>query len=237
MEEKMFRAYLIIPILHLCFIFQGCVALEYLDGSSKEEIKEFKMTKEEMRDEMERLKIENAKLQEQMNTSREENERIKDENEKKMAKMRDQTELLKEQRDKLKKDSQRISEESQVLTKKLNKPEVKHETASSKSYELEKDIRKSKIKVLSGDGNLNSAKEMAKKLRNMGYEIKLIHYAPRSNFLRNTVYFAPKFQNEAKRLVLSLGDNAISKPLTWTSVFDVIVVTGKISPKIDTGKK
>jgi len=237
MEEKMFRAYLIILILHLGLIFQGCVALEYLDGSSEEEIKRFKMTKEEMRDEMERLKIENAKLQEQINTPREENQRIKDENEKKMASMIDQNERLNEEIDKLKKDRQKISDENQVLTEKLNKPELKYTTASSKSYELKKDIRKSKIKVLSGDGNLNSARKMAKNLRNMGYKIKLIHYASRSSFLRNTVYFAPKFQKEAKRLVLSLGDNAISKPLTWPSVFDLIVVTGKNSPKIVTRKK
>lgn len=81
--------------------------------------------------------------------------------------------------------------------------------------------------MLSGDGDLSSAKEMAEKLTNMSYKIRLIHYAPRSNFSRNTVYFAARFQNEAKRLVLSLGGNAISKPITWFSIFDLIVVTGE----------
>lgn len=84
-----------------------------------------------------------------------------------------------------------------------------------------------KLKVLSGDGDLNSAKRMAKKLGNMGYKIRLIDRAPQSNFLRNTVYFALGFQDEAKRLVSSLGDNTILKPLSWFSIFDIIVVTGK----------
>jgi hypothetical protein len=85
-----------------------------------------------------------------------------------------------------------------------------------------------RIKVLSGDGDLNSAKEAAKKLRNMGYNIKLIDLAPRPNFSRNTVFFAPKFKNEAKSLAPGLGGAVtIFKPLSWSSVFDIIVVTGK----------
>ena len=89
------------------------------------------------------------------------------------------------------------------------------------------DVTTLKLKVLSGDGDLNSAKKMAKKLRNMGYKIKLIDRAPQSSFLRNTVFFALGFQDEAKRLGFSLGDNTILKPLSWSSIFDIIVVTGK----------
>jgi len=223
----MSRAYLIILILHLGLISQGCSTLEYLDGSSKEEIKRFKMTKEEMHNEIERLKTENVDLQSQINSSREENQRIRDENEKEMARMRDENEVLNEQINKLKEEGQRISDENQVLAKKLTSLELKYKTISTESDESKKDIRKLKIKVLCGDGNLNSAKEMAKRLMKMGYNIGSIHYAPRFNFSRDTVYFAPKFQDDAKRLVPSLGSNAISKPLTWPSIFDLIVVTGK----------
>jgi len=102
-------------------------------------------------------------------------------------------------------------------------------SSSSESYDLVEDMRKTKIKVLSGDGNLDSAKEMAKKLRNMGYKTEFIDNAPRSNFRRNTVFFAPKFQYEAKRLVSSLGCNTIVSPLSWYSIFDLIIVTGKNS--------
>ena len=223
----MIRACLIIFIVHLCFIFQGCATSEHLEGSSKEEAEEFKMTKEEMWNEMERLKVENANLQRKIDTLREEKQRIRDENESNMASMRDQNEVLNEQVNRLKEENQRITDDNQLLAKRLAELQLKHETLASGSYELEKDIGKLKIKVLSGDGNLNSAKEMASKLRNMDYKIELIHYAPRSNFLRDTVYFAPKFQKEAERLAFSLGGNTVVKPLSWTSVFDLIAVTGK----------
>ena len=215
----MIRACLIIFIVHLCFIFQGCATSEHLEGSSKEEAEEFKMTKEEMWNEMERLKVENANLQRQIDTLREEDQRIRDENENKIAEVKDENELLNEQINKLKEENKTIGDENQVLTAKLTKLQLQHE--------LEKDIGKLRVKVLCGDGDLSSGKEMAKKLKNMGYQIELFGYAPRSNFFRNTVFFAPKFENEAKRLVLSLGGNAITKPVTWSSIFDLIVVTGK----------
>ncbi len=43
----------------------------------------------------------------------------------------------------------------------------------------------------------------------------------------NTAFFAPGFQNEAKRLADSLGGQAVLKPLNWPSMFDIIIVTGK----------
>jgi len=223
----MFRAYVIILILSVGLIFQRCATLEHFDGSSKEERKTFKMTKGEMWDEIEKLKAQNVDLQVQVNILRKEEQRIRDENENKMARMRDENVVLNEQINQLREENQRINDENQVLGKKLAGLQPKYDTVSSESYELEKDVRELKIKVLSGDGNLTSAKEMAKKLRNMGYKIRLIHYAPRSSFSYNTVYYTPKFQSEATRLGSSLGANTILKPLTWPSVFDIIVVTGK----------
>jgi predicted nuclease with TOPRIM domain len=191
----MLRASLVIIMLHVCFLFQGCSVFEYADGSSEKDIQKFKMTKDEMWDEMEKLKTENQRLRTQINIQ--------------------------------KKDNQRIRDENKNLATKLAALQNRYDTSASKSYEVKKDIPTLKMKVLSGDGDLNSAKEMAQKLRTMGYEIELIHYAPQSNFLRNTVFSTPKFQNEAKRLVLDLGGNTIYKPLTWPSIFDIIVTTGK----------
>lgn len=54
---------------------------------------------------------------------------------------------------------------------------------------------------------------MAKKLNEIGYDIKSISYAPRSKFLRNTVYFAPEFKDKAEQLVVSLGGNTTFKHL------------------------
>jgi len=223
----MSRAYLVIVILHLALIFQGCASLEYLDGSSEEEIRKSNMTKDEIWNEMEKLKAENANLQEQIDASREENQRIVGETKNEIAKVRNQNELLNEQIKKVKEENQRISDEAQALEKKLAALQLEHEATASESYELKKDVRELKIKVLSGDGDLNSAKKMATMLRNMDYKVESVHYAPRSNFLRDTVYFAPEFQEEAKRLAFSLGHDTISKPLTWSSAFDLIVVAGK----------
>ncbi len=91
----------------------------------------------------------------------------------------------------------------------------------------ETDKQRIDIKVLSGDGDINSAEAMANKLENLGYKIDYKDMAPRSNFSQNTVFFAPCFQNEAKRLADSLGGQAVLKPLSWPSRFDIIVVTGK----------
>jgi septal ring factor EnvC (AmiA/AmiB activator) len=195
LENKMLRSSLVIIMLHVFFLFHGCSAFEYVDGSSEKDLQKFKMSKDEMWDEMEKLKTENQRLRTQINI--------------------------------FKKDNQRIKDENKGLAAKLATLQHESETVSSKAYELKKDIPTVRMKVLSGDGDLNSAKEMAKKLRTMGYEIELIHYAPRSNFLQNKVYSTPKFQDEAKRIVVELGGNTIYKPLSWPSIFDIIVTTGK----------
>ena len=81
--------------------------------------------------------------------------------------------------------------------------------------------------MLSGDGDINSAEAMANELENLGYKIYYKDMAPRSNFSQNTVFFAPEFENEGKRLADSLGGQAVLKPLSWPSMFDIIIVTGK----------
>jgi cell division protein FtsB len=200
---------------------------EYFDGSSKKEIKKIKMTKDEMWDEMEKLKTENQRLRTQINILKKDNQRMRGETENKTEVTKDQNVLLNEQLNKLTKENQRLTAENRALSEKITSLQSKYGTPLSKSYELKKDKPKLMIKVLSGDGDLNSAKKMAKKLRNMGYEIESIHLAPRSDFTRNIVYYKAECQDEAKHLVSGLGGNTISKPLTWSSVFDIIVVTGK----------
>ncbi len=176
---------------------------------------------------MEKLKIENVNLQKQISVLIKENQGIRDEKENEMASIKDQNRVLNEEIKKLKEENQAIRDQNQALAIKLDGLQLKHKTPSSESYPLEEDIRKIKIKVLTGDGNLDSAKKMAKKLRNMGYKIKSVDRAPHSSFLQNTVFFAPEFQYEAKRLVDRLGGSTIDKPLHWYSIFNLIIVTGK----------
>jgi len=58
----------------------------------------------------------------------------------------------------------------------------------------------------------------------MGYKIEDIGLASRMDFKVNTIYFAPEYQNEAENLAARLGGETISKPMTWPSVFHIILV-------------
>lgn len=215
----MLRVFLVIFIFYLTIIFQGCGALEYLDGSLEKEVESLKMSQAQLSNEAERLKAENADLQRQMDALQEENQRIKNEHENNIAKLRDENKLLNGQMSTLREEKKRIDDENQILTERLN--------TFSFQKELKSDREKLRVKVLSGDGNLYSAKEMREKLKSMGYQIEFIDYASSPNFSRNTVYFKAEFQNEAQKLASHLGDNTISKPLSWSSIFDLIVVTGR----------
>jgi|Deesub1362A_J573_1020465.scaffolds.fasta_scaffold00165_40 predicted RNase H-like nuclease (RuvC/YqgF family) len=117
----------------------------------------------------------------------------------------------------LEKETQRISYGQQEIEQRLAALEQKIEALFSNP----------KIKVLSGDGKLSSAKKMSKKLKKMGFNVVRIDYAPRSDFKRNVVFYSQNFQNAAKRIAEGLDKNTAIKPLTWFSVFDIIVVTGK----------
>jgi Skp family chaperone for outer membrane proteins len=84
-----------------------------------------------------------------------------------------------------------------------------------------------RIKVLAGDGNIDSAKKMSTQLGKMGYRVKAIDRAPRSDFDANTVYYGPEYRVTAEAMVKTLGKGAVTRPLNWSSTFDIIVVTGR----------
>jgi hypothetical protein len=216
----MLRTCFLVLVLYLGFVFQGCAALEYFDGSSREEIVQFRMTREEMWNEMKTLQFKNANLGRQLEILREQNQRITDQTESKIAEITDKNAALANEIRRLEEENKTAIDENRVLAEKVSTLQHEYETLST---------RKLRVKVLTGDGNLNSAIDMARKLESMGYTIGLIDHAPRSNFSQNTVFFASKSQHQANCLVTGLGDNTISKPLSWSSVFDLIVVTGKRS--------
>jgi len=233
----MYRGFIIVLIMQLVFFIHGCTTLEHIDSSSKEELKKFKMSKYEMIYEMEKVKADNVNLQRQidvLNALVKENQRISEEkestiaglrgeNENELVRLRDENELLKEQIKNVTKENQKVKYENKSLVKILTRQKG---TLSSQSHALKKYIQKLKIKVLSRDSK-NSAEKMAKKLNEIGYDIKSISYTPQSKFSRNTVYFTQEFKDEAEQLAVSLGGNTTFKPLNWPSVFDLIVVTEK----------
>ena len=139
--------------------------------------------------------------------------------------------------DKLKpvpKDKQKIGIKVLDLEDEGEDTPVKHKFLEiDKIKPVPKDKQKIGIKVLSGDGDINSARAMANELENLGYKVAHIEMALQPNFMQNTVYYAPNFQNEAKRLANSLADKPALKPLRLPSMFDIIVVTGKKPAETD----
>ena len=105
---------------------------------------------------------------------------------------------------------------------KSREADIKESPAAGKSSGL-KSIR---MKVLSGEGKIDSAKRMAKRLTTMGYKVETVGMAESADYPANTVYFTAKYKKEAKTLASRLGKDTIVKPLTWKSVFSIIVVTG-----------
>ena len=87
-------------------------------------------------------------------------------------------------------------------------------------------LKSIRLKVLSGEGKIDSARRMAKRLAAMGYKVESVGMAESSDYPANTVYFAANSKKEAKALASRLGKDTILKPLTWKSVFSLIVVTG-----------
>lgn len=211
----MFRVCLLVLFVLVAPVFQGCGALGFFKGDSKEGVKETEAGKEQVAKEVTRLRMENINLKKKVDILKKENEEIRKENLREIAKVEVKSGALNEELMKLREENQKIVNENRLLKERLQR------------FTQKKDLRELKIKVLSGDGNFSSAKRMAKRLMGMDYEIRLIGFAPRSNFKKNTVYFAPKFEKEGRSLVSSLGANTVLKPLTWSSIFDLIVVTVK----------
>ncbi len=87
-----------------------------------------------------------------------------------------------------------------------------------------------RVKVLRGDGVPGSAREAAVLLRRRGYDVGGVGVAPSDGFEVDTVFYAEGFEAAAGAIARELGQGNGSKtrtrPLTWSSVYDVIVVTG-----------
>lgn len=164
-------------------------------------------------------------LQRQINSLRMEFEELRDDNDKKLEQLKSNQENLSARVQHLIEEKQRLSQENQDLTSRLDGigggsrkvPTVERTTEAPDDF---------KVKVLSGNGDINSAKEMAKKLSDMGYEVGRVGHATRSNFARNTVFFSDDAQEEARRLVSVLGGETVMRPITWSSSYNIIVVTG-----------
>ncbi len=210
----MYRICLVLFFVVVSPVFIGCGVFDFLRGDSDEHTKTATVKRDQIQEEVDRLRAENTDLKKRIDLLKNESKSSMDETIREMAKVEDEQKTLNQELAKLREENKRITTENASFKEKLEELQKKA-------------LLDLKIKVLSGDGDLRSAKSMTKKLMGMDYEIRLIGYAPRSNFEKNTVYFKPDFEKEGKRLVSRLGANTLIKPLTWSSIFDLIIVTGK----------
>jgi myosin heavy subunit len=98
-----------------------------------------------------------------------------------------------------------------------------------------------RIKILAGSGQLSKARAISGRLIALGYKVEKVDRAPRA-YPHTTVYYSADSESEAKPIAKKIG--AEVKPISWSSVFNIIVAVGKPPqqavakpPKEDTADK
>jgi hypothetical protein len=82
-----------------------------------------------------------------------------------------------------------------------------------------------RIKTLGADGRMDAARALAERINSLGYTVESVGLAPGDkHFERVTVFYQEAYRPEAVRLAIALGGDTLLKPLTWQSVFHVVVV-------------
>jgi len=85
-----------------------------------------------------------------------------------------------------------------------------------------------KIKVMASNGDLNTARATAQKLSACGYSGARMDLVAKK-YDGTRVYFADGFQDQAREIAAQLGgETVIVGPLTWKSIFHIIVVTDTV---------
>ncbi len=120
--------------------------------------------------------------------------------------------------------------ETQALKKQIDELKTRRDAIRNEKTTIEEQLAKLRalrIKVLTGDGQLASASQMAEMVTAMGYKVEKVDMAPTANFSRHTVFYAPDARKDAENITKRMGGNAVAIPLSWPSVFNIILVAGK----------
>jgi septal ring factor EnvC (AmiA/AmiB activator) len=204
-----------VPLLLLFLTTTGCTLFRFVDNSTPEEIEKFETSKDDLWKESQSLKRWNAVYRQQLADQQAEIARMTGE----LASCR--TEIARADR--------RVVELGKTidsLNAQMKQRQEVAQTTLPPPKEPAKERKPVKIKVLTGNGNSASAKNLAKRLGTMGYPVKSIDKAARSDYKENTIFFGSGYETTAAILAKKLGTGAITKPLTWKSDFNIIVVTG-----------
>jgi hypothetical protein len=193
----------------------GCSTFRYLDGSTENEVTSFCTGKQVNAmgetPEMERRRKEIEQKADEIAQKEASLEKAKEEEK---AELMNQIGFLKEDVSELEQQIAALEAENT----KLKQSKGPLTAISARTAPL-------RIKVLSGNGSLLSAKQTAARLRKMGYAIDRTDLAPSTAFPREKVFFAKGYESEAKELARKLSSDSVSAPISWKSIFDIIVVT------------
>ncbi len=205
----MYMRALYIFTLVFCLMTSGCSTLGFFDKSSKDDLERSKASIAHLNDQLADLNKELVALKKEVQQLKEEAQKEEEEAGIEENSLTGQT-----------------GTEKQIQEELIeNKAEQKKTTQEQTAFQRKEiDLKTLKVKVLSGNGKLSSARDMSKKLIRMGYKIGDIDLGPRKDFMVNTIYFAPDYQKDAQQLAARLGGNTVCKPLTWNSIYNIIVV-------------
>jgi hypothetical protein len=200
-----------------CLATSGCTALDYSGGNTTEELQRSKVSIAHLNEQMAAVNKDVTLLKSEVQKIKEaEVAAIKD------SSVAGQTGATKEIEAAVSETGKKERVKEVDITK---KDEMKKSADEKKAVEgKEISLKDLKVKVLSGNGKLPTARQMSKRLIAMGYKIEDIGTATRADYTVNTIYFASDYKTEAQRLAARLGGKTVAKPLTWSSVFHIIVV-------------
>lgn len=222
---------LCVCILIFCFAISGCVSSRYSERDTREELLQSKAEIYQLNEQVTSLNKELEKLRKEM-------QQIKQTGvTKKAASGIKETTLISHAKPIQEKQS--IAEGKTIQSsvpepgknKQIQEPQrakkeaLKKITSEKSTFQRKEiDIKTLKIKVLSGNDKLSTARDMSKKLEGMGYMVGDVGLSPRADFKTNIIYYAAGYQKEAEHLAARLGNKTASKPLSWSSVFNIIIV-------------
>jgi len=239
-----YRKIMYIALLLIFLTTTGCSLIRHVDNSSPEDVLKHKISKDDLWNQKKALELEKDACMKQFNDQQAQivlmnkdiseqhlkidqaNIRITELN-RTIDALNLQIKQWEEEREKITKAVPVKSEKvkgSPAKTTRAPKQHARKELSAATSGSETGDI---KIKVLAGEGNIASASEMAKRIRKMGYKVKLVDLADRSDFAVTTVYYNADYDATAEEVVKKLGGSAISMPLSWKSFFDLVIVTGR----------
>ena len=206
-------------VVILCMALSGCAAMRNWNGSLDRDIQKLKDDNDAYKRSIQEKDGQIDRLNKQLSTMSREIETLKAETQqapivmqKAIPKTEGSEAVLKDQVSALKDKSTAFEEKAAAQTA------VAEKGAGAKALRL---------KVLSGNGKISSAQAMSKKLKALGYRVEDTGLASRTNYRVHTVYYAAGYKSQAQRLAAQLGSGTVSAPLTWPSVFNVIVVAGR----------